>query len=139
VTGLTNLTAYRVSVVGTNSVGSGPAATMPGVVVPRGRCTVTQPGPANPAMAAALRARLASDPLFVEEFGAALQQQMTCNRALGDTIRAALARTVAADPNGPVAAALREAIRDQQRIAAEIEADPTGPTARRVAAESRIR
>lgn len=139
VTGLSNLNAYRVSVVGTNSAGSGPVATMPGVVVPRGRCTVTPPGADNAAMAAAIRARLAADPLFVAEFSAALQQQMTCNRALGDTLRAAIASAIAADPSGPVASEIAQSLRAQQRIAAEIAADPAGPTARRVAAEAAIR
>ena len=139
VTGLTNLTGYRVQVVGHNAAGTGPPQAMVDVVVPRGRCVPVPAGPENPAIAAAIRARLASDPFFPAEFGAVLQQQMACNPGVAAAVRSAIAAAIAASPDGPVARAIAAAIRAEQQIAAEIANDPTGPTARRVAAQDSIR
>jgi len=55
VTGLTNLTSYRVQVAGRNAAGTGPSQAMVDVVVPRGRCVPVPAGPENPAIAAAIR------------------------------------------------------------------------------------
>ena len=138
ITGLVNGTAYRVTIVGVNSAGDGPAAQVPGLTVPRARCTVTPPAPPNPAMAAAINARLATDPIFAAEFGAELGRQAPCNPGLGRTLSAAIAEAIRQAPDGPVAQAIREAMREAAQVAAEVRSNPGGEVARRVAAERAI-
>ena len=136
--GLTNATAYRVTVAGVNDAGSGPAAQVPGVVVPRPRCVVQPPGPPNAALAAAINARIASDPIFREEFSAVVTSLMPCNPSVAAAVTAAIAAAIRAEPDGAVARAIREAMAQAAAQDAEIRADPQGPTARRVAAERSI-
>jgi hypothetical protein len=138
ITGLTNATAYRVEVAGRDASGTGPATGAPGVAVPRGRCTPVTPGPANPALAAAITARLASDAAFQAVFGAELSRLATCNSHIDTSLRTGIADAVRAEPNGTVATSLRDAITKRAQVQAAVAADPNGPLARLVAATLRI-
>lgn len=138
ITGLTNATAYRVSVAGRDATGAGPAVEAPGFTVPRGRCTPLTPGPPNPAFANAIVARLAVDEPFRAVFGSELGRLATCNPGIDSALRKGISDAVAADPNGPVANGLRDSIIKRQQAQDAIKADPKGPVARRMLAALRI-
>lgn len=132
--GLANGTAYRVAAAGRNADATGPATAAPGFTVPRGRCTPQTPGPPNPALAAAITARLAADPIFAAVFGAELNRLAPCNPIIDRALRNAVAAAIASDPAGPVATAIREAMVLRAQVQEAIARDPNGELARRTRA-----
>lgn len=138
VTGLSNTGVYRVAVAGVTDSIVGAEVAVPGYATPVGRCTPLPSGPPNPAMVAAINARLAESESFRARFGADLNRLAPCNPDISDALRRALAAAIAAEPDGAVARAMRQAIIARETLRQEIARNPGGPAARLFTAIWRI-
>lgn len=85
------------------------------VMAPEKPCVRVPAGPANPAMAAAISARMATDVAFRTAFTRALKRQAQCNPHIAEALRLGLQREVTAAPRGPVASQLRFALTELAR------------------------
>ena len=85
------------------------------VMRPDRQCTPTTAGPSDPAIAAAIEARLASDIAFRVDFVRNMSVQLTCNPALRQTVVDAINAEIKAHPGGQVTQQLAFAIRELAR------------------------